>query len=525
LSNGFAAKLSRSQHLPAIFKAMAVRQPALLLLAVALGGQAQFTRHPHDQRRWTEGLVCDADRGVVYESTGLFGSSGVIAYRKDGAVLRRFAMPADRFGESLAMDAAGALWQTTYRNGEAFKLNADALTLAASLPIPGANRIQPPRSVGSNSGVMGPLANLVDSGLQVHRFGEALFASMVEDAGNLDAGVGSGAEDGTGESSGSRADAAMPIAEAWGLAFIPDARGGSFILSDGTATLHRLSSDFLTYAGSMSVTFSSALTGAGDPCVPAFTRAPRLNELEFVPGSELRRARSVAAADAAARGLTVPVCAAGSSISGKGEGAGGDGCGRGDELWAAVYQCPYLLRIDACTGAAVGWVVFPRGGGGGMQPGGDSLLEVGEQRATSFPDSDRLLHQQLGRTGASGSTMRSSSRRRRRGTAARAPATDARLDTWRGQAGGGSMASSAAEAANLGASGSSLHDAVWHQTRAHGDLNGIALCAATAGTGDGNTTGNLLPASILLTGKNWDALLEAPLWRVLPQRDVCFGDI
>lgn len=82
--------------------------------------------HPHDRRAYTQGLVWD--RGALYESTGIYGSSSL--RRVDpatGQVLQQRDLGGDQFGEGLAR-VGTSLVQLTWRNGKA--LLWDAATFA-----------------------------------------------------------------------------------------------------------------------------------------------------------------------------------------------------------------------------------------------------------------------------------------------------------------------------------------------------------------------------------------------------------
>ncbi|MBF6087275.1 glutaminyl-peptide cyclotransferase [Nocardia cyriacigeorgica] len=81
---------------------------------------------PHDPRAFTQGLqITD---GVLYESTGMPGESGVRAVdRATGAELAAAELPAPLFGEGIAV-AGDTLWQLTWKDGIAFA--RDPATLA-----------------------------------------------------------------------------------------------------------------------------------------------------------------------------------------------------------------------------------------------------------------------------------------------------------------------------------------------------------------------------------------------------------
>ncbi|NEW50399.1 glutaminyl-peptide cyclotransferase [Nocardia cyriacigeorgica] len=81
---------------------------------------------PHDTQAFTQGLqITD---GVLYESTGMPGESGVRATdRATGAELATVQLPQPMFGEGIAT-AGDTLWQLTWKDGIAFA--RDTMTLA-----------------------------------------------------------------------------------------------------------------------------------------------------------------------------------------------------------------------------------------------------------------------------------------------------------------------------------------------------------------------------------------------------------
>jgi glutamine cyclotransferase len=82
-------------------------------------------RFPHDPTAYTQGLLW-AD-GVLYESTGQYGRSDIRRVDlRSGRVLASRALPADRFGEGLAL-VNGRLYQLTWESGVAYTYNAATL--------------------------------------------------------------------------------------------------------------------------------------------------------------------------------------------------------------------------------------------------------------------------------------------------------------------------------------------------------------------------------------------------------------
>lgn len=103
------------------------------LLFAGCGGESHHpesydvTDHlPHDPTAYTQGLVW-AD-SVLFESTGQYGHSDV--RRVDlhsGRVLGSRPLPADRFGEGLAL-LKGRLYQLTWKEGVAYSYDAATLS-------------------------------------------------------------------------------------------------------------------------------------------------------------------------------------------------------------------------------------------------------------------------------------------------------------------------------------------------------------------------------------------------------------
>lgn len=74
--------------------------------------------YPHDPGAFTEGLFIRD--GVLYESTGIEGKSGIRAVDlKTGAVQRQRPLDAKYFGEGIAA-VGGTLYQLTWKSGKAF---------------------------------------------------------------------------------------------------------------------------------------------------------------------------------------------------------------------------------------------------------------------------------------------------------------------------------------------------------------------------------------------------------------------
>ena len=94
-----------------------------------------IAKFPHDSAAYTQGLLW-AD-SVLYESTGLYGHSDVRRVDlRSGRVLASHALPADRFGEGLAL-LHGRLYQLTWQSGVAYTYDPITLSPGDSLRYAG----------------------------------------------------------------------------------------------------------------------------------------------------------------------------------------------------------------------------------------------------------------------------------------------------------------------------------------------------------------------------------------------------
>ncbi len=90
---------------------------------------------PHDSTAYTQGLLW-AD-GVLFESTGQYQRSEIRRVDlRSGRVLASRALPADRFGEGLAL-LKGRLYQLTWKSGVAYTYDANTLAPLDSFQYPG----------------------------------------------------------------------------------------------------------------------------------------------------------------------------------------------------------------------------------------------------------------------------------------------------------------------------------------------------------------------------------------------------
>lgn len=87
-------------------------------------GLGVVARHPHDTGAFTEGLLFDED-GRLFESVGLEGESALREVDPDrGTIVRDTKLPADQFGEGIALGAGGIV-QLTWKNGVAHRWSID----------------------------------------------------------------------------------------------------------------------------------------------------------------------------------------------------------------------------------------------------------------------------------------------------------------------------------------------------------------------------------------------------------------
>lgn len=83
--------------------------------------------YPHATDAFSQGLFVES--GVLYESTGLFGQSTLRRVDlKTGEVLQQTALPDTHFGEGSTM-LGEDIFVLTWRNGVAYKFNADDFSL------------------------------------------------------------------------------------------------------------------------------------------------------------------------------------------------------------------------------------------------------------------------------------------------------------------------------------------------------------------------------------------------------------
>jgi glutaminyl-peptide cyclotransferase len=96
---------------------------------------AVTSQYPHDTSAYTQGLVWN--NGTLYESTGRYGLSELRRVDLNtGRVLASRALPANRFGEGLAL-LRNRLYQLTWQSGIAYTYDATTLAPLDSIPYRG----------------------------------------------------------------------------------------------------------------------------------------------------------------------------------------------------------------------------------------------------------------------------------------------------------------------------------------------------------------------------------------------------
>lgn len=98
-------------------------QPAFSTSNAPLYTYQVIHAYPHDRMAFTQGLVFQD--GILYESTGLYGSSTLRQVNLEtGEVLRRYALPEQYFGEGIAIIGA-QLFQLTWQSKVGFVYKKD----------------------------------------------------------------------------------------------------------------------------------------------------------------------------------------------------------------------------------------------------------------------------------------------------------------------------------------------------------------------------------------------------------------
>ena len=98
-------------------------------------GYRVVASYPHDPSAFTQGLLFS--NGTLFESTGGYGESSVrVVQLESGRVLRQRRLPANRFGEGLAL-AGERLVQLTWRAGVGYVRDATTLSPLAQFRYAG----------------------------------------------------------------------------------------------------------------------------------------------------------------------------------------------------------------------------------------------------------------------------------------------------------------------------------------------------------------------------------------------------
>jgi len=115
------ALFHKASDIPLIFKGLGIIICLILLAYTSVTWAGERTipyrvvgTYPHDPEAFTQGLVYE--RGLFYESTGLYGRSTLrIVEAKSGRIRRMVRLPDDWFGEGVALIKHKIL-QLTWRN-------------------------------------------------------------------------------------------------------------------------------------------------------------------------------------------------------------------------------------------------------------------------------------------------------------------------------------------------------------------------------------------------------------------------
>jgi glutamine cyclotransferase len=90
----------------------------------------------HDPTNYTQGFFFDGD--VLYESTGLYGSSKVLKYTLDGQILAQTKLNDTVFGEGAVL-AQGSIYVLTWKEGLVYVLDPKDLKQTKTLSLPREN--------------------------------------------------------------------------------------------------------------------------------------------------------------------------------------------------------------------------------------------------------------------------------------------------------------------------------------------------------------------------------------------------
>jgi glutamine cyclotransferase len=90
--------------------------------------------YPHDENAFTQGLV--VENGVLYESTGLYGSSSLRRVDLEtGEVLQMYALPTELFGEGITV-FGDRIIQLTWRNQTGFVYDKNSFEVLQEFNYP-----------------------------------------------------------------------------------------------------------------------------------------------------------------------------------------------------------------------------------------------------------------------------------------------------------------------------------------------------------------------------------------------------
>lgn len=117
-------------------KQVATEPPVAAVAPAKVRTARVVTTYPHDPTAYTQGLLVVG--GTMYESTGEYGRSTLRQVdMKTGKVVRQVSLEGRYFGEGLAADDQGSLYQLTWREGKAFVYEARTFKKTATYPLLG----------------------------------------------------------------------------------------------------------------------------------------------------------------------------------------------------------------------------------------------------------------------------------------------------------------------------------------------------------------------------------------------------
>lgn len=104
-----------------------------LLLAASIQAYSVVDSIPHNPRHFTQGL--SFDKGVLLESTGRYGESGIYRYNKNFEIQDSMRLEERYFGEG-SVALGNEVFYLTWKSKKAFKLDFKTLQIKQTMKIP-----------------------------------------------------------------------------------------------------------------------------------------------------------------------------------------------------------------------------------------------------------------------------------------------------------------------------------------------------------------------------------------------------